>query len=232
VTPYYEDEAVTLYCGDCRDVLPTLQVAAIVTDPPYGISDAALMSVDPDGRRRAKRAGRANTWHPASEWDHGIDPEWCRLSCATAPIVAWCGHWRARLDIEAAMTWPIRCEIVWAKDMHTGPPCPLAMQDERIWIFSRAGIKPQRFDTTIWNVGVIPTWQYKHHKNEKPEGLMRRLLSWLPDGAICDPFAGSGTTLVAAKRLGRKAIGIELSPAYCDVIVSRLRQGSLLGATA
>jgi len=224
--PYYEQDGITIYHGDCLDVLPTLSPRVIVTDPPYGISDKPNTHVDTADGKRGPRGGGVNTWHPPSDWDASINPEWCRLVCA-APFVAWFGHWRKRSEVEAAMPHPIRCEIVWAKDMHVGPPCPLAMQYERIWIFSLEGVKPQRFETTVWSVPVIPTWEHKHHKNQKPEALMLRLLSWVPTGEVCDPFMGSGTTLVAAKRLNRQAIGIELEEKYCEIAAKRLAQGAL-----
>jgi hypothetical protein len=225
VRPYYSDDLVTLYHGDCRDLLP-IGAEVVATDPPFGIKDAAMKNLP--GRR-----GGTNTWHAESDWDKQIDPEWCRLVCESAPVVAWFGNWRMRGVVEAAMRYPIRAEIVWAKDTHVGPPCPLAMQDERIWLFASAGIVGRQFDTTVWREPIIPSWAKKWHKNEKPLNLMLRLLRWLPDGVVLDPFAGSGTTLRAAKDLGRRAIGIEQSEAHCESIVERLSQSVLdLGGVA
>jgi len=217
----------TLYLGDCRDILPTLgKVDAVVTDPPYGISDAPIKAKrDREGVRR----GGINTWHPASDWDHFIDPEWARLICERTALVAWFGHWRKRVEVEAAMTMPIRAEIIWAKDTHVGPPCPVAMRDERIWLFSETGIKAARFDTTVWDEPIIPTWNYKHHKNEKPVSLMKRICALLPAKTILDPFMGSGTTGVAAVQMGRKFIGIEREPKYFDIACKRIEQAQRQG---
>lgn len=218
---YYQDDACTIYCGDCRAIMPCLGGAdLIVTDPPYGISDAPIQGQE----RTGKRTGAVNDWHPESSWDASIDPNWCRLCCASSPVVAWFGHWRKRLEVEAAMTFPIRAEIIWAKDCHVGPPCPAAMRDERIWLFSERGIAPLRFETTVWEEAIIPTWQYRSHKNEKPLSLMKRIVAWLPGDTILDPFMGSGTTLRAAKDLGRKAIGIEIEERYCEIAAKRLAQ--------
>ena len=222
MTPYYDEDGITIYHGDCREVLPMLKADAVVTDPPYGISDSPITG-DEGGKRRS-----SNTWHAESTWDKSIDPEWCRLACQAAPVVAWFGHWRKRSEVETAMTHPLRAEIIWAKDMHVGPPCPLAMKDERIWVFSAAGVVGRRFDTTVWEVPVIPTWKHKHHKNEKPLKLMSRLLAWLPGDSLIDPFMGSGTTLRAAKDRGIKATGIDLDERYCEIAVNRLAQGVLL----
>ena len=223
-TPYYEHAGITIYHGDCRDILPHVTADVVVTDPPYGISDAPNTFVDRADGKRGPRGGAVNTWHPPSEWDHKIDPEWCRLVCACASTVAWFGQWRKRGEVEASMPHPLRAEIVWAKDMHVGPPCPLAPRDERIWIFAAQGLKPSTFETSVWDVPVIPTWEYKHHKNQKPVALLRRLVAWMPTGTVLDPFMGSGTTLVAAKQLGRKAIGIEVEERYCEIAVKRLAQ--------
>jgi hypothetical protein len=218
--PYYDEGGIVIYHGDCLEVLPTLGgFVAVVTDAPYGIGDRPMLDLP-------GRGGRGNnTYHPPSAWDAAIDPAWCAVACEAAPIVAWFGSWRKRAEVEAAMRWPIRCEIVWSKDTHTGPPAPVAMRDERIWIFGRAGITPTRFDTSVWDEPVIPTWSYKHHKNEKPERLMRRLVSWLTTtGPIVDPFMGSGSTLRAAKDLRVPAVGIEVDERYCDMAARRLRQ--------
>jgi len=220
MTPYYEDDAVTIYHGDCLDVLP-IECGVVVTDPPYGISDAPLRGL------HARRAGAGdNTWHPPSDWDHSIDPAWCDLVCASAGVVAWFGHWRKRYEVESAMRWPIRAEIVWAKDVHCGPPCPVARRDERIWLFSRDGVRGRVFDTSVWDESVIPTWSHKNHKNEKPLNLMLRLVRFLSDegDTVLDPFMGSGTTLRAAKDLGRKAIGIEIEERYCEIAARRMSQ--------
>jgi DNA modification methylase len=227
VKPYYEQDGITIYHGDFLDVAAPLLVDVVITDPPFGISDAPIVTTRP---RVGKRKAVSNDWHPESTWDaNGINPRWCEEACLAAPVVAWFGHWRHREEVERAMRWQLRGEMVWAKDCHVGPPCPLAMRDERIWLFAASGIKGRTFETTVCDVPMIPTWAYKHHKNEKPEALMLRLVAFLSGvgDTILDPFMGSGTTLVAAKRLGRRAIGIEIEERYCEIAAKRLSQGVL-----
>jgi DNA modification methylase len=214
---------VELYLGDCLEIMPHLEsVAAVITDPPYGIKDAPIKGQG----RTGKRAGAVNTWHPESEWDAAINPAWCVAVCEKTELVAWMGHWRKRGEVEAAMTHPIRAEIVWAKDCHVGPPCPVAMQDERVWLFSPKGIKPKEFSTSVWSVPIIPTWSHKEHKNEKPVPLMARAIRLLTDAGetVLDPFMGSGSTIIAAIRSGRKAIGIEKDPEHFKNAVERIKR--------
>jgi len=211
-------EGVTLYLGDCREILPSLgKVDAVVTDPPYGIKDKPMLDLP-------GRGGRGNNdYHPDSDWDAFIDPEWPRLCEQTSDVIAWFGHWRKREEVERAFKLPLRSEIVWAKDTHVGPPCPVAMRDERIWLFGLAGIKGKTFETSVWDQPIIPTWGHKHHKNEKPIALMSRLIRFLDPQTILDPFMGSGTTGVAAVKLGRKFIGIEIEPRYFDIARRRIQ---------
>jgi len=220
--PYYEEGGIVIFHGDAREILPGLEAREgwTVTDPPFGIGDAPITGRKPGGKR--PRGGN-NDYHPPSPWDLEL-PDFSILPTPCAMF----GNWRKRPAVEAMISAPIRTEIIWAKDMHTGPPCPVARQDERIWVFSEAAIKPTRFETSIWNEAVIPTWGHRHHKNEKPIALMKRLISWLSEsGRVVDPFMGSGTTLRAAKDLGRPAVGIEISERYCEIAADRLCQGVL-----
>lgn len=216
----YRDDSTLIYCGDMRELLPELgNVGHVITDAPFAIKDKPL------GARKKLRGG--NTWHETSEWDKEFKPEWCQAACGAASVIAWFGSWKRRQDVEAAMKHPLRQEIIWAKDIQVTPPAPLAcMRDERIWIFSEKAFKPRTFETTVWDEPVIPTWKYKHHKNEKPLALMKRLIRFLTDEGdlICDPFMGSGTTLKAAKELGRRAIGIDINRRYCEIAATRLSQ--------
>lgn len=219
--PYYQDDYVTLYHGDALEVMPTLGdhgASLFVTDPPFGISDAPIVA-----RRRTGRKGSTSTWHAPSTWDHDL-PAFEKIF-PPAATVAMFGHWRKRLEVEALMPTPLCTEIIWAKDTHVGPPCPVARRDERIWVFSPAGITPTRFETSVWDSPIIPTWAHRRHKNEKPLSLMIRLISWLTDSAtIVDPFAGSGTTLRAAKDLGLRSVGIEQLEEHCEAAANRLAQ--------
>lgn len=214
--PYFQENGVTIYCGDCCEILPELgRLQVVVTDPPYGISDAART-----GERGGQRDAGDNTYHKPSEWDKELT-----LPDLDAGVIAWFGHWRKRETV-AAKYGHIAAEIVWAKDVHTGPPGPIvASQDERVWIFGK--FKPLKFETSVWRERVIPTWGRKRHKNEKPLALMRRLVGLIPGEIIADPFCGSGSTLEAAILEGRKAIGIELDERYCEIAANRCRQKSL-----
>ena len=216
--PYYAHGGITIYHGDCREILPQLPpVDLVLTDPPYGINDAPNKQDDGRGRRLGGRRGAVNNWHPPSDWDADlITPP------LNAKLIAWFGHWRKRERVSEAYGRP-RCEIIWAKDTHVGPPCPAAMQDERLWVFGET-FTPRKFETTVWHEPIITTWSHRRHKNEKPEALMRRALCWLPGETILDPFMGSGSTLRAAKDLGRRAIGIEIEERYCEIAAERMRQ--------
>lgn len=211
-----------LILGDCLEVMPTLgPVDAVVTDAPFGISDAPIKG---QGRTGKRVAGEA-TWFKPSDWDKSLDPAFGAV-CDVAPIVAWFGQWRKREEVAGFMKWPLRGEIIWAKDCHVGPPSPLAARDERIWIFAENGVKGATFETSVWDHPIIPTWSHKNHKNEKPVSLMQRLLMWLPAQTILDPFLGSGTTLVACQKLGRSGIGIELDPDYFEIACRRVDEAT------
>lgn len=249
MTPYYQDEAVTLYCGDCREVLPALpQVDHVITDPPYsehvhgksrrGGCDAPALT----GSGKMARA----SFSRVADFGFAALDESTRTICASAfgllsrrwvlvfSDVESCSDWRADL-IAAGLDY---CRTgAWVKigatPQFTGDRPAVAF--EAITICHPKGRKR-------WNGGGRHAlWSHpivlnrggndpRVHTTQKPEPLMRDLVCDFTDAGetILDPFAGSGTTLVAAKRLGRKAIGIELSTDYCDVIVQRLRQGSLL----
>ena len=223
--PYYDEGGIVIYHGDCLDVLPDVKADAAITDAPYGIADSALQ-LSSANRRGANRRGANNDYHPQSDWDRALNPAWAPACLAAAPVLAWFGHWRMREQVEQHAGMPARAEIVWAKDVHCGPPCPVARQDERIWLFSADGIKCKRFDTTVWSEPVIPTWSHRWHKNEKPLALMKRLIALLcaPGDRLVDPFMGSGTTLRAAKDLGVRAVGVDINERYCDVAARRLAQ--------
>lgn len=219
---------VQLYLGDCLEYMRTMPdgaVDAVVTDPPYGIADKPFDG----GVRSGRREGGDNTWHPASTWDKQINPDWCVAVCDVSKKVAWFGHWRKREEVTRHMIHPLRAEIVWAKDCHVGPPCPVAMRDERIWLFAATGIHPYTFETSVWDVPIIPTWEYKHHKNEKPVRLMARLIEFLtpPGATVFDPFMGSGTTGVACVRTGRNFIGCEIDPTYYAIAQRRIAEAQL-----
>ncbi len=216
----------TLYLGDCMEILPTLgKVDAVITDPPYGISDAPIKTPG----RIGKRIGGVNTWHAASDWDAALKPEWGPSIAACSDVVAWFGQWRKREEVCSFMPLPLRTEIVWAKDCHMGPPSPVAPRDERIWIFGTNVIKPKTFETSVWDQAVIPTWAHKHHKNEKPVALMARLIRWLGADTVLDPFAGSGSTGVACVQLGLSFIGIEQDPLHFDIACRRIEQAAKQG---
>jgi DNA modification methylase len=211
----------TLFLGDCLEILPTLpKVDAVITDPPYGIQDAPIKGQG----RTGKRVGGENTWHPESQWDKELNPEWGRLVCEASDVVAWFGQWRKREQVAAFMAHPLRAEIVWAKDCHMGPPSPVAPRDERIWVFGKQGIKGATFETSVWDCPVIPTWAHKHHKNEKPVPLMARLVAWLAPRSACDPFMGSGTTGVAAVQAGASFVGIEREDENFSIACRRIEQ--------
>lgn len=209
--PYYEADGITIYCGDCREILPGIEADVMVTDPPYGISyssgyEGALpRSVVGDGDT-ALRDWALAAWSPGP------------MAC----FAAW--HQRP--------PWRPRGCLVWDKGDAAGMgdlDLPWRPNFELVWIFGHgwAGYR----GSSVLRGRTIPTWNSgparRVHPTEKPMDVLTQIIEKAPLGAVLDPFMGSGTTLVAAKLLGRRAIGIEIEERYCEVAVQRLAQGVL-----
>lgn len=199
----------TLYCGDCRDILPTIpRVDAVVTDPPYGIGFAAQPT------KWQRRAGQA----PES-WDDAIVDLVIALP-GLAPSIIWGGNY---YPLPQTRGW-----LSWFK-----PDAPPSMAHfELAWTsFDRNArqLSVAIGETNPERVG---------HPTQKPLRLMRWCLSFLPVEAvtILDPFMGSGTTGVAATEQGGSFIGIEREPKYFDIACKRIedaqRQGRLFDEAA
>ena len=229
--PYYQDDFVTLYHGDCLEH-PELWTGAdvLVTDPPYGIGwDGVANYV------RGVRFDRVTrTQNNPIAGDTTLEARDLALSMwGERPRIIF-GTWRkprpARVDHR--LIW-------WKRGQAPGPAnSSFMLQDEEIYVSGDGFVKsspPAR--------SVFATDEPRHmavsqigHPTPKPLPLMEWLLERCqPEWVIADPFAGSGSTLVAAKRLGRKAVGVELEEKYCEIAANRLSQGVLPlweGATA
>jgi hypothetical protein len=215
VKPYYADEYVTLYHGDCREVLPLVTAAVVVTDPPYGIAWRK-------GNNRA--AGSRPHEGIANDHDTTARDEALEL-VAHLPGVVF-GSFYALPPARLKQT------LVWAKPADAGlVGCVTGFRRDAEPVFL-VGPWPQR--TVSWSSilragagGIASVAAETGHPHTKPLGLLLDILRKCPPGVVLDPFAGSGTTLRAAKDLGRKAIGIEIEERYCEIAARRMAQSAL-----
>lgn len=231
MTPYYEDSAVTLYHGDALEVMPVLAAGSIdliVTDPPYVIGAVSA------GNMASKSGGWQDMMNSAAWFTSWYRMAWTLLRHSGA-MWSFC-NWRTlpvvmRAAVDAQM--PIVSTLVWDKQwIGPGGSQGLRPAYELACLFA----KPE---FAIPDRGVPDVWQHKvgshkpnGHPAEKPVDLMRRIIrtSGTPR-LILDPFLGSGTTAVAAKAEGVRAIGIESEERYCELAARRLTQDALdLGA--
>lgn len=202
MTPYYQDDSCTIYHGDFLSI--NVQANAIVTDPPYGVGKKY-------GESYSDKDGPAY-W----EWFHQA---LTRMREA-APTVAFT-HRIAGLRHIEGWDWV----GAWNKPraMSGLNSMPVMPHWEPIFLFGLIGRDDlcRRFD--VISANPAPASQ---HPCPKPVGLMRELVLWLTKDTdiVLDPFMGSGTTLRAAKDLGRKAIGIEIEERYCEIAANRLAQ--------
>ncbi len=218
--PYYQDEAVTIYHGDCRDILPTLpRVDLVLTDPPYkhtGLGGGGF--------------GGHQFYHDEfvqSMCDFDLR-EYSKLLMEAAPmLIAFhsrdlivhyanlAGDWNRLYDLHVWYkpnaipfthhTWKTDIEylaLVWAKKPG--------------WTQANQALHSKVF--------IAPICQDSLHPTAKPVPLLAKYIYILDAQIIVDPFMGSGTTLRAAKDLGRKSIGIEIEERFCEVAANRCRQ--------
>jgi len=211
IEPYYHNEkyGVTIYNADCREVLPQLEpVDLVLTDPPYGIGEAAGKNKSRNQLAKAKDYGIAN-------WDNETKDSEVEMAVSVARnAIVFGGNY---YNLGKSSCW-----LVWDKD-NSGDfaDCELA------WTNLKKAVRKFKWR---WN-GMLQELsggkkETRHHPTQKPLALMKWCIKQAGEPqTILDPFMGSGTTLVAAKQLGRKAIGIEIEEKYCEIAVERLRQG-------
>jgi site-specific DNA-methyltransferase (adenine-specific) len=206
--PYYDQDGITIYNADCRDILPLLpRVDLVLTDPPYGIGAIFKGSFCGGWAKQGGQAEKRNEWDAVAP--QGVVDMICQ-EFNKSNIVIWGGNY---FNLPASRRW-----LVWNK-----PRRNFTLSDaELAWTNQDALVRV--FDGPAYEMDA-------QHPTQKPIKLMTWCLSFFPDAqTILDPFMGSGTTLVAAKLLGKKAIGIELEEKYCQIAVERLAQGNLFGA--
>ncbi len=230
IEPYYQKDGITLYCGDCLDILPTFadkSIDLILTDPPYGI-----------GRKYDNYDDS-----PGKYWQWFLPA--LEIMKNKSKVLAF-SH---RSILTCKMIKDFDWVIAWYKPYSAGARIgnsPIVPHWEPIYLYGMYSLGTKRDalpDVLKCNPEKSPTKRKSDsprdkakadnvegkHPLPKPINLMEQLICGLSlkQDLVLDPFCGSGTTLVAAKRLGRKAIGIEISEKYCKIAVDRLRQKEL-----
>lgn len=241
--PYYEETGITLYCGDCRDVLPHLQmVDHVITDPPYNRDIYTRMSRQcslgiSGAQRVTKNSGlvamRAGAIGAVNELIGPISDSLGRLVKRWAVIfsdVESCHLWRSALLEDAGLRY-VRTGA-WVKDN----PMPQMTGGRPAVGFEPCTIVHAR-GKMRWNGGGHPAiWRYGSdqekppiHPCPKPLGVMLEIVQQFTDlgDVILDPFAGSLTTILAAKKTQRRAIGIESNEQFLELAIKRLKQHEL-----
>ncbi len=228
--PYYQHDGITLYHGDCQEVLATMadrSVAAVITDPPYSERTHGMAKTN-----RGKGHGVRAVGFSSMTGDE-LDSVLAECGRVTDSWVVSTLDYRHAFQVDQTPPAGLRSLRigVWVKTN----PMPQISADrpgqgwEAIAFMHREDTKP------MWNGGgrsgvwIYPVAQSEGHPTSKPLPMVSdwvRLFTNHGD-TVLDPFAGSGTTLRAAMNEGRNAIGVELDERYCEVIARRLDQGVL-----
>ena len=227
--PYYEQDGITIYHGDCREILPTLTADVLITDPPYGVGLKVKRHRNSQGGG-AREVGRASVIY-------ADDPGEIEVLLAEAIPMA--------IDAcDRGLVFP---------GTRMAPMYPRPKAIGAVWIPAGAGMSSWGFQTSqpIYyygpdprladSLGHFPNGFRSRGKAEQLDHPCPKPLEWMTWAVerasrecetVLDPFMGSGTTLVAAKQLNRNAIGIEIEEHYCEIAAKRLAQGAFDFATA
>jgi len=216
MTPYYERDGITIYCGDCRDVLPTLEaIDVLLTDPPYGV----------EGGRGGQARERGKARYKAGEWEDTRG----YIATVVIPVIT---SILAKVK-RAAITPGVRSLFLYPEPADMGAFYTPAAIGVGPWGFQT--IHPILFYGRDYRAGLgaLPTGRIlteaaedNGHPCAKPLRAWRWLLEKIsePGDLILDPFMGSGTTARACKDLGRRFVGIEIEERYCEIAIKRLAQ--------
>jgi site-specific DNA-methyltransferase (adenine-specific) len=254
VTPYYDADGVTIWHGEALAVLADMadaSVDVILTDPPY--SSGGMFRGDRAAAPEAKYRGFSHrpdaTMKPAAEYGtFGGDTRdqlswvrWCaawgvetlRVARHGAPCFLFT-DWRqlpATTDVVQFSGWTWQGLVVWDKGV--GRPMAGRFRNHLeyvVWASKGGHLRSEDYPSALIAVPTVGSSE-REHVTQKPVKLLTELLRIVPDNVepltILDPFMGSGSTLVAARGAGHRAIGIELDERYCEVAAKRLSQGVL-----
>lgn len=254
VTPYYSDDLVTIYHGEALAVLddmPPAMVHGVVADPPY--SSGGMMRGDRMTKSADKYGGFSRvgaSWIATSTgadftgdnrdqraygyWSALWTSECLRIAHPGAPVMVFADWRQLPTTTDAIQTggWVWRGIMVWDKGV--GRPMkgrPRNHVEFVVW-GSAGPMDGDENPVYLSSVYRFPPPEDRHHLTQKPVDLMSSLLQLVrPGGTVLDPFMGSGTTLVAAKATGRRAIGIEMDEHHCEIAAERCSQ-EVLGLTS
>jgi DNA modification methylase len=221
--PYYSDSAVTLYLGDCRETTEWLAADMLITDPPYGIGWKTGGGLKARGRYAKSRSNPGIVGDEDTGIRDAVLDGW-RERCAAvfgSPVLAPPLRTRQVLFYRKPPDAGVR-----------GATAGFRRDIEVIYLLgpwpTGIGGRSSVLETTTASIGnpYAPAARYQH-PHAKPIDVMEELIAACPPGVIADPFAGSGSTLVAARNLGRRAVGVELEERYCEIAARRLAQDVL-----
>jgi DNA modification methylase len=198
-------EGIELYLGDCREILPTFgKIDAVVTDPPYG--HGGFVQVSGNIRGRGENIGKQVNWNAAPP----SGELFAILRAISRHRIIWGANYFNCFE-------PNGAALVWNKiqplPSHSAAEIASCSHNHRVGMFTKQ-----------WTNFIVTHEAESDHFSEKPVALMQWCIEYLPVDCrtILDPFMGSGTTGVAAVKLGRKFIGIEIEPKYFDIACRRI----------
>ena len=224
--PYYQDEWVTIYHGDCREILPELpKVDLVLTDPPYNLGKKygtkTNDSRDPEEYWRwfdevfTGVVGLLDVGYLyISHSDRGVysaKPVLERLGLEYIQTLIWWGRNGYSMQLHRR-SWSYRHEPILF--LAKGVPGPLNCGEAGQWYTSV--IEASRPQSNFK--------EGRYHPTQKPVKLYEILIARTPGKVVFDPFLGSGTTVIAAKKLNRHCIGIEIEEKYCEIAAKRCSQ--------
>lgn len=254
--PYYSDELVALYHGDCLDLLPSLSnVGVVITSPPYnlGVTTGGGFGHYRDGQTRGgqgKWGGTDRNGIDYSDHDDAMPYEvyeaWQRdvlRACWSTLSETGAIFYNHKPRVQASTLWlplalnpglPLRQIIVWARAGGMNyAPTHYVPTHEWIMVLAKPGFRlKSKAASGLGDVWRISQESNPDHPAPFPLSLPAGVIETTAPSLVLDPFSGSGTTLRAAKDAGVRAIGIEKSERYCELAAKRLAQDTLFGGVA
>ena len=238
IEPYYSEAGITIYRGDCAEIAPQLgRFDLLCTDPPYGIGEARKNHRSRSGIKETRAGKSSALWTIRRNYGRTYDPSDWDDKPASDDLVT---------SLRSLVTWqcifggnyftlpPAKCWLVWDKENGASD----FADAELAWTNYTGAVRLKRYQWCGFIRGGLTgraaaLAEPRYHPTQKPLAVMSWAISLCPDrpSTVLDPFRGSGTTLVACKNLGIRAVGIEREERYCRDAVRRLAQQTLaLGA--